>query len=102
MIQHVSCVLSGPRAKALSYGMILTKIFQHFEVLVRDSVALFPKAIDTINILTLIRMKIFKEDGQWVAKTKGFDNESGPSTLPFEGEEIDVDEDEPPPRPRSQ
>ncbi|KAL2531669.1 Uncharacterized protein Adt_05020 [Abeliophyllum distichum] len=48
-------------------------------------------------------MKIFKEDGQWVAKSKGFDDESGPSTLPFEGgEEMDEDEDEPPPRPRSQ
>ncbi|KAL2497944.1 Uncharacterized protein Adt_23494 [Abeliophyllum distichum] len=47
-------------------------------------------------------MKIFKEDGKWVAKSKGFDNESGPSTLPFEGEEIDVDEDEPPPRPQAQ
>ncbi|KAL2471887.1 Uncharacterized protein Adt_40023 [Abeliophyllum distichum] len=39
---------------------------------------------------------------QWVEKSKGFDDESRPSTLPFEGEEIDVDEDEPPPRPRSQ
>ncbi|KAL2454164.1 berberine bridge enzyme-like 13 [Abeliophyllum distichum] len=47
-------------------------------------------------------MKIFKEDGQWVAKSKGFDDESGPSTLPFEGEEMDDDEDEPPPRPRTQ
>ncbi|KAL2475802.1 Uncharacterized protein Adt_36538 [Abeliophyllum distichum] len=102
MIQHMSCVLRGTRAKALPYGMILTKIFQHFEVLVRDSIALLPKATDTINIPTLKRMKIFKEDGQWVAKTKGFDDESGPSTLPFEGEELDVDEDEPPPRLRSQ
>ncbi|KAL2543355.1 Uncharacterized protein Adt_04333 [Abeliophyllum distichum] len=102
MIQHMSCVLSRTRAKALSYGMILTKIFQHFEVLVRDLVALLPKETDTINTLTLKRMKIFKEDGQWVAKIKGFDDESGPSTLPFKGEEIDVDEDVPPPRPRSQ
>ncbi|KAL2466676.1 Uncharacterized protein Adt_42527 [Abeliophyllum distichum] len=102
MIQHISCILSGTRAKALSYGMILTKIFQHFEVSVRDSVALLPKATDTINTFTLKRMKIFKEDGQWVAKTKDFDDESGPSTLPFKGEELDVDEDEPPPRPRSQ
>ncbi|KAL2526180.1 Uncharacterized protein Adt_11234 [Abeliophyllum distichum] len=98
----MSCVLSGTRAKALPYGMILTKNFQHFEVFVRDLVALLPKATDTINTLTLKRMKIFKEDGQWVTKTKDFDDESGPSTLPFEGEEIDVDEDEPSPRPRSQ
>ncbi|KAL2517718.1 hypothetical protein Adt_13965 [Abeliophyllum distichum] len=35
------------------------------------------------------------EDGQWVAKTKGFDAESGPSTLPFEGgEKMDKDGDE--------
>ncbi|KAL2527221.1 Uncharacterized protein Adt_12275 [Abeliophyllum distichum] len=102
MIQHMSCVLSGIRAKALSYGMILTKMFQHFEVPVRDSASLLPKAIDAINTLTLKQMKIFKEDGQWMENTKGFNDESGPSTLPFEGEEIDVDEDEPPPRPRSQ
>ncbi|KAL2454820.1 Uncharacterized protein Adt_47678 [Abeliophyllum distichum] len=104
MMQHMSCVLSGTRPKALPYGMILTKIFQHFEVSFRDSVALVPKATDTINILTLKRMKIFKENGQWVAKSKGFDDESGPSTLPFEGEDMDADEDAPPPspaRPRS-
>ncbi|KAL2542466.1 Uncharacterized protein Adt_03444 [Abeliophyllum distichum] len=83
-------------------GVILTKIFQHFKVPVCDSVALLPKATDTINTLTLKRIKIFKEDGQWVAKTKDFDDESRPSTLPFEGEEIDVDEDEPQPRPLSQ
>ncbi|KAL2474396.1 hypothetical protein Adt_35132 [Abeliophyllum distichum] len=45
-------------------------------------------------------MKIVKEDGQWVAKTKGSDVESGPSTLPFEGnekmEEVDDEEDAPP------
>ncbi|KAL2497772.1 Uncharacterized protein Adt_23322 [Abeliophyllum distichum] len=102
MIQHMRCVLSGTRAKALPYGMILTKIFQHFDVSFRDSVALLPKATDTINILTLKRMKIFKEDRQYVAKNKGFDDESGPSTLPFKGKEVDVDEDEPLPRPRSQ
>ncbi|KAL2486756.1 Uncharacterized protein Adt_31519 [Abeliophyllum distichum] len=44
-------------------------------------------------------MKIFKENGQWVAKSKGFDDESGPSTLPFEGEDIHDDEDAPPPSP---
>ncbi|KAL2525845.1 Uncharacterized protein Adt_10899 [Abeliophyllum distichum] len=96
-------ILSGTRPKALPYGMILTKIFQHFEASFRDSVALLPKATDTINTLTLKRMKFFKEDGQWVEKSKGFDNESRPSTLSFEGgEKIDDDEDEPPKRPRSQ
>ncbi|KAL2486788.1 Uncharacterized protein Adt_31544 [Abeliophyllum distichum] len=102
MMQHMSYVLSGTRPKALPYGMILTKIFQHFEVSFRDSVAILPKAIDTINVLTLKRMKIFKENGQWVAKSKGFDDESGPSTLPFEGEDMDENASPPsPPRPRS-
>ncbi|KAL2532377.1 Uncharacterized protein Adt_05728 [Abeliophyllum distichum] len=98
----MNCVLSDTRAKALLYGMILTKIFQHFDVSFHDSVALLSKATDTINTLTLKRIKIFKEDRQWVVKSKDFDDESGPSTLLFEGEEMDVDEDEPPPRPRSQ
>ncbi|KAL2518219.1 Uncharacterized protein Adt_14466 [Abeliophyllum distichum] len=93
----------GHRPTALPYGMICTKIFQHFEVSFRDEVILNPKSTDTINIITLKRMRIFKEDGQWVAKTKEFDDESGPFTLPFEGhEEIDADEDNPPPRPRLQ
>ncbi|KAL2541826.1 berberine bridge enzyme-like 13 [Abeliophyllum distichum] len=52
--------------------------------------------------MTVKYMKFFKEDGQWVAKTKGFDYESGPSTLPFEsGEEMDADEDAHSPRLRS-
>ncbi|KAL2465722.1 Uncharacterized protein Adt_41573 [Abeliophyllum distichum] len=96
MIQYMNSVLSGTRPKAFPYGMILTKIFEHFGVSIHDSIALLPKATDTINIPTLKRMKIFKEDGQWVVKSKRFDDESGPSTLPFEGgEEIDENEDEP-------
>ncbi|KAL2491613.1 Uncharacterized protein Adt_27241 [Abeliophyllum distichum] len=98
MLQHMNCVLSGTRAKALPYRMILTKAFQHFEVSFYNSVALLPKATDTINTLTLKRINFFKEDDQWVAKSKGFDDEPGPSTLPFEGDE---EEDEPPSRPRS-
>ncbi|KAL2526222.1 Uncharacterized protein Adt_11276 [Abeliophyllum distichum] len=99
----MNSVISGTRPKALPYGMILTKVFDYFGVSIHDSVTLLPKATDTINISTLKCMKIFKEDGQWVAKSKGFDVESGPSTLPFEGgEEMDEDEDVPPPRPRSQ
>ncbi|KAL2532054.1 Uncharacterized protein Adt_05405 [Abeliophyllum distichum] len=87
---------------ALSYGMILTKIFQHFEVSFCNEVVFSPKPTDTINICTLKRMKIVKEDGQWVTKSKRFDDELGPSTLSFEdGEELDEDEDTPPPRPRS-
>ncbi|KAL2512572.1 Uncharacterized protein Adt_18172 [Abeliophyllum distichum] len=103
MIQHMNSVLSGTRPRALPYGMILTKVFEHFGVSIHDSVVLLPKATDTINISTLKRMKIFKDDGQWVAKSKEFDDESGPSTLPFEGgEEMDEDEDVPPQDPRSQ
>ncbi|KAL2462106.1 Uncharacterized protein Adt_45526 [Abeliophyllum distichum] len=104
MLQHMSCILSGTRPKALPYGKILTKIFQHFEISFRDSVSVFPKATDTINVLTLKWIEILKENKQWVAKSKGFDHESGPSTLPFEGEDIHDDEDAPPPsppRPRS-
>ncbi|KAL2480348.1 Uncharacterized protein Adt_33314 [Abeliophyllum distichum] len=99
----MNSILSGTRPKAFPYGMILTKVFEHFVVSIHDSVALLPKATDTINISTLKRMKIFKEDGQWIANSKGFDDDSGPFTLPFEGgEEMDEDEDVPPPRPRSQ
>ncbi|KAL2466726.1 Uncharacterized protein Adt_42577 [Abeliophyllum distichum] len=60
--------------------------------------------LDEVNHYDVFLLdSIFREqDGQRVAKTKGFDDESGPSTLPFEGEDIDVDEDEPLPRPRSQ
>ncbi|KAL2492200.1 Uncharacterized protein Adt_27828 [Abeliophyllum distichum] len=79
--------------------MILTKNFQHFEISFHDSVAVLPKATDTINVHTLKRMKIFKENGQWVAKSKGFDDESRPSTLPFEGEDLHDEEDAPPPFP---
>ncbi|KAL2526153.1 Uncharacterized protein Adt_11207 [Abeliophyllum distichum] len=66
MIQHMTSVLSGIRPKVLPYRMILTRIFQHFEISFRDPVAVLPKATDTINILTLKRMKIFKKkDNGW-------------------------------------
>ncbi|KAL2471836.1 Uncharacterized protein Adt_39972 [Abeliophyllum distichum] len=92
----------GHRPMALPYGMIFTNVFQHFEVSFHDEVILSLKPTDTINIHTLRRIKIVKENGQWQEKFKGFDDESGPSTLPFEGgEEIDEDEDEPPLRPSS-
>ncbi|KAL2466549.1 Uncharacterized protein Adt_42400 [Abeliophyllum distichum] len=101
MLHHMDSVLSSTRPKALLYGMILTKAFQHFEVFFHDSVSLLPKATDTINTLTLRHMKIVKKDRQWVAKSKGFDDESGTSILPFEGgEEMDEDEDEDEPLPR--
>ncbi|KAL2533006.1 Uncharacterized protein Adt_06357 [Abeliophyllum distichum] len=102
MLNHMNTVYRAHRPIGLPYGMILTKIFQHFEVSFCDEVVLSPKPIDTINIRTLRRIKIFKEDRHWVAKSRGFDDESGLSTLPFEGgEEMDADEDDPPPRPRS-
>ncbi|KAL2531460.1 Uncharacterized protein Adt_04811 [Abeliophyllum distichum] len=79
----------------LPYGMILTKIFRHFKISFRDEVVLNPKSIDTINIYTLKCMKIVKDDGQWVSKTKGIDAKLGPSTLPFEdGEKMDEVDDE--------
>ncbi|KAL2454479.1 Uncharacterized protein Adt_48021 [Abeliophyllum distichum] len=62
MIQHMTSVLSGTRPKALPYGMILTKNFQHFEISFRDSVAVLPKTTNTINVLTIKWMKIFKEN----------------------------------------
>ncbi|KAL2505129.1 berberine bridge enzyme-like 13 [Abeliophyllum distichum] len=78
------------------------RLLRNFNTLKSPSVIRLPfflKPPDTINVLTLKRMKIFKENGQWVAKSKGFDDESGPSTLPFEGEDIHNDEDAPPPSP---
>ncbi|KAL2526212.1 Uncharacterized protein Adt_11266 [Abeliophyllum distichum] len=40
MIQHMNSVLSGTRPKALPYGMILTKFFEHFGVSVLNTIAL--------------------------------------------------------------
>ncbi|KAL2492969.1 Uncharacterized protein Adt_28597 [Abeliophyllum distichum] len=99
----MNTVHRGHRPMALPYGMILTKIFQHHQISFRDEVVFSAKPTDTIDIRTLRRMKIIKQDGQWVAQSKGFDDDSGPSTLPFESGE-DMDEDVPPPsppRPRS-
>ncbi|KAL2542470.1 Uncharacterized protein Adt_03448 [Abeliophyllum distichum] len=53
-----------------------------------DKISISKKSTDTINLSTIKRMKIIKEQGQWMAKTKEFDTESGPSTLPFEGDEV--------------
>ncbi|KAL2512755.1 Uncharacterized protein Adt_18355 [Abeliophyllum distichum] len=95
-------ILRGTWPKALPYRIILTKIFQHFDISFHDAVTLIPKTTNTIDTLTLKCMKIVKEDGKWVAKSKGFNDESGPSTLPFEGsEEMDEDEDDPLLRPSS-
>ncbi|KAL2461675.1 Uncharacterized protein Adt_45095 [Abeliophyllum distichum] len=58
-----------------------------------DKVVISLKSTDTINIHTITRMKIVKENRQWVAKTKGFDAEYRPSTMPFEGGEA-MDEDD--------
>ncbi|KAL2531860.1 Uncharacterized protein Adt_05211 [Abeliophyllum distichum] len=94
MLHHTNTVHRGHRPMALPYGMILTKIFQHHQISFRDEVVFSEKPTNTIDIRTLRRMKIIKQDGQWVAQSKGFDDESGPSTLPFEGGE-DMDEDAP-------
>ncbi|KAL2504653.1 Uncharacterized protein Adt_20274 [Abeliophyllum distichum] len=94
MLNHKDSVICGTRPKALPYRMILIKIFHHFKVFFCDAIVLLPRSTDTINTLTFKRMKIFKDDGQWIAKSKVFDDELGPSTLPFEGgEEMDEDED---------
>ncbi|KAL2486954.1 Uncharacterized protein Adt_31710 [Abeliophyllum distichum] len=44
MIQHMNSVLIGSRPKALPYGMILTKVFEHFGVSVLNTIVLVPKA----------------------------------------------------------
>ncbi|KAL2462067.1 Uncharacterized protein Adt_45487 [Abeliophyllum distichum] len=102
MLHHMNTVHRGHRPMALPYGMILTKIFQHHQISFRDEVVFSAKPTDTIDIRTLRRMKIIKQNGQWVAQSKGFDDDSGPSTLPFEGgEEMDEDAPPSPARPRS-
>ncbi|KAL2498096.1 Uncharacterized protein Adt_23646 [Abeliophyllum distichum] len=84
--------------------MLVTKIFLHFEVPTSDEIFISQKPTDTINLSTLKRIKIIKEQGKWVAKTKRFDTESGPSKLPSECDEAMRDnnqdeEDTPPPSP---
>ncbi|KAL2491723.1 Uncharacterized protein Adt_27351 [Abeliophyllum distichum] len=57
-----------------------------------DDVSISQKPTDIINLSTLKGMKIVKEPRKWVAKTKEFDTESGPSTLPLERDEaMEVD-----------
>ncbi|KAL2498715.1 Uncharacterized protein Adt_24265 [Abeliophyllum distichum] len=97
MLQHMNSVLSGTRPKALPYGMILTKVFEHFRVSVHDLVALLSKATDTINISTLKCMKIFKEDGQWVANLRDLTK----NRVLLHCKEKNEDEDVPLPRQRS-
>ncbi|KAL2471475.1 Uncharacterized protein Adt_39611 [Abeliophyllum distichum] len=77
VLHHMNTVHRGHRPMALPYGMILTKIFQHCQVSFCDEVVISPKPTDTINIHTLKRMKIIKKDGQWVAQSKRFNDESG-------------------------
>ncbi|KAL2497333.1 Uncharacterized protein Adt_22883 [Abeliophyllum distichum] len=43
MLQHMNSVLSGTRPKALPYGMIFTKVFEHFGVSVHIRSPFFPK-----------------------------------------------------------
>ncbi|KAL2526762.1 Uncharacterized protein Adt_11816 [Abeliophyllum distichum] len=52
------------------------------------------KPTDTINISTFKRMKIVKEQEQWMLKTRRFDAKSGHSTLLFEGDEVMDDDDQ--------
>ncbi|KAL2541620.1 Uncharacterized protein Adt_02598 [Abeliophyllum distichum] len=95
MLNHMNIICCAHRITALPYGMILTKIFRHFEISFRDEIIINPKPTNTINNHSSGCMKILKEDGQCVMKTKDFDTESGPSTLPFEdGEAMDEDDDD--------
>ncbi|XP_022864691.1 uncharacterized protein LOC111384618 [Olea europaea var. sylvestris] len=92
--QPTLLVHASRHTKALPYGMLLTKIFKHFNVSLDGEDFIKLRPIDTIYIQTLKRMKIVKEHGQWVAHTKGFDPTSGPSTLLFE-DEAESDEEVP-------
>lgn len=92
VIGHMKIIHSSTRVKTLPYDMLLTKILKHFEIPFNDEVFISLRPTDVINIHTLKRMKIVKERGQWVARTKGFDPDSGPSTLPFEGDDEEDEE----------
>ncbi|KAL2479799.1 Uncharacterized protein Adt_32765 [Abeliophyllum distichum] len=96
VLNHVNNAHSIRKITGLPYETLLTKIFQHLEVPISDEFSISQKPTDTINLSTLKKMKIVKEQGQWVAKTKEFDTESGISTLPFEGNEVmeDIGQDE--------
>ncbi|KAL2518105.1 Uncharacterized protein Adt_14352 [Abeliophyllum distichum] len=75
---------------------------KHFETLERLSANQLTLTCRVLHNIIAHIILSRKEDGQWVAKCKGFDDESGPFTLPFEGgEEMDEDEDDPLPRLRS-
>lgn len=71
------------------------KIFKHFNVYLHGEEFVSLRPTDIKKIHTLKHMKIVKVDGQWMARTKGFDAELGPLTLPFDGDdEEDDDEDD--------
>ncbi|KAL2461581.1 Uncharacterized protein Adt_45001 [Abeliophyllum distichum] len=90
ILNHMNIVHSANRITKFSYGMLLTKNFHHFEVPMSNKISFSQKPTDTINLNTFKRMKIVKEQGQWVVKTKGFDTE----TLTFEGDEAMDDDDQ--------
>ncbi|KAL2461582.1 Uncharacterized protein Adt_45002 [Abeliophyllum distichum] len=94
VLNHMNHVYSARRIVGFPYGMLLTKIFHHFEVPISNKVSNSQKPTNTINLSTLKRMKIVKEQGQWVMKTQGFDTESRPSMLSFEGDEVMGDDEQ--------
>ncbi|KAL2517837.1 Uncharacterized protein Adt_14084 [Abeliophyllum distichum] len=53
-----------------------------------NEISISQKSTDTINHSTLKRIKIIKEQRQWMVKTRGFNMESGPSMQPFKGDEF--------------
>ncbi|KAL2512182.1 Uncharacterized protein Adt_17782 [Abeliophyllum distichum] len=86
-----------------AYSRVMIKHFEEARRLSSNQLTLPCRVLHNIISHILVPRKChLDEDGQWVAQSKGFDDESGPSTLPFEGgEEMGEDEDEPPPRPSS-
>lgn len=89
VIETMEHVHTSRKIKALPYGVLLTKIFKHFHVSLDNEPFVKSRPIDTINIKIFARMRITKENSQWVVHTKGFDPTLGPSTLAFEGDDED-------------
>lgn len=57
-------------------------------------ISIYQHATDKINVSTLKRIKIVKDQEKWVTRTNGSDMESGHSTLPFEGDETMLGDDQ--------
>lgn len=80
---HKTCSLYTTHERPTLH-MLSKKIFRHFDVSVQGEDSISFRPTDTINIHTLKSMKFFRRDGQCLARTKGFDLELSPLTLPFD------------------